>query len=235
VEKVVAKSVKLWFGRLYDSDDGQRRQAKRVLAGLTPADKKAVLDLVAFLKTDDPAYRYWAARGLSGIGPDAKEAVPALIQSLEDKDDDGRSWAVTALSSIGPAATDAVPRLIEHLQDSAFGIRQAVADALCRIAPTAPEVVPALVTALASDENRYVREEIVRALGHIGTPAAVAALIGTLIDHSRDVRWYAAIGLKMLGAKAKEAKDALRTLMATETDEGIQSQVEAALRRMENA
>jgi HEAT repeat protein len=235
VEEAVAKLVKLWFGRLHDSNEGQRRQARRVLAGLTPADKNAVVDLLAFLKTDDPAYRYWAARGLSGIGPDAKEAVPALIQSLDDKDDDCRFWAVTALSSIGPAATDAIPRLIEHLQDSAFGIRQAVADALSRIAPTAPKVVPALVTTLASDDNHYVREEIVRALGHIGTPAAVAALIGTLSDKSTDLRRYAAIGLKMLGAKAKEAKKALQTLMATETDEDIRNQAEVALRRMKNA
>lgn len=231
----MAKSVKLWFGRLHDIDEGQRRQARRVLAGLTGADKKAVLDLLAFLKSDDPVYRYWAARGLSGIGPDAKEAVPALIESLEDKDDDCRFWAVMALSTIGSAATDAIPRLIEHLQDSAFGIRQAAAGALSRIAPTAPKVVPALVTTLASDENQYVREEIVRALGHIGTPAAVAALIGTLTDHSSGVRRYAAIGLKMLGAKAKEAKEALQTLMTTETDEGIRSQAEAALRRVENA
>jgi HEAT repeat protein len=170
---------------------------------------------------------------LSGIGPDAQAAVPALIESLSDKDDDCRFWAVTALSSIGPAAADALPPLIEHLEDPAFGIRQAVADALSRIAPTATQVVPALVTTLARDDNPYVREEVVRVLGHLGTPEAVAALIGTLTDPSSEVRRYTVIGLKMLGAKAKEASEALQTLMENETDEGVRSQAKVALRRME--
>jgi HEAT repeat protein len=91
-----------------------------------------------------------------------------------------------------------------------------------------------LVKTLESDENQYVREEIVRALGRIGTADAVAALIGTLTDRSNDVRWEAAIGLKMLGRKAKKAREALQNLMIIESDENIRSQAEAALRRMKN-
>lgn len=231
----MTKSVKLWFSRLHDDDHDKRRQAKRVLAGLTPADKNAISDLLVFLKNDDPVYRYWAARGLSGIGPAAKVAVPALIESLNDEDDDCRFWAVIALSSIGPAAKAALSSLIEHLLDHAFGIRQAVADALSRIAPTSSEVVPALAMTFAREENHFVREAIVRALGHIGTKEAVAALIGTLTDHNGGVRRYAVIELKCLGAKAKEAREALQTLMTNESDEEIRSQAEVALRRMENA
>ncbi len=229
----MAKSAKLWFARLHDEDEGIRRKAKRVLAGLTSADKKAVPDLIAFLKSADSTHRYWAARGLSSIGPEATVAIPALIESLSDRDDDCRFWAVTALSSIGPAAKDATSQLIEHLQDSAFGIRQAVADALSLINPTAQEVVPALVKTLESDENQYVREEIVRALGRIGTKEAVAALIRSLTDHNSDVRLYAAIGLKMLGPKAKEARKALQTLMKNESDTSIRNQAEAALKSMD--
>ena len=229
----MAKSLKLWFSRLHDKDENKRRQAKSVLAGLTPDDKKCIPDLLAYLKCNDSAHRYWAARGLSAIGPHAKDAASTLIDALRDKDDDCRFWAIIALSSIGPAAKDATPRLIEHLHDRAFGIRQAAAAALSVINPAAREVVPALVRVLASDKNNYVREEIVRALGKIGTKGAVAALIGALTDDSRDVRWYAAIGLKMLGARAKEAKKALQTLMANESDELIRSQAEVALRRMQ--
>ena len=169
---------------------------------------------------------------MSGIGPDAKDAVPALIDSLRDDDDECRFWAVTALSSIGSAAKDAIPRLIEHLQDRAFGIRQASAQALSAIDPTAHVVVPALVRTLASDDSHFVREEIVRALGHIGTKEAVAALIDALTDDCEDVRWYAVIELKMLGANAREAREALQALMANERDERIRSQAKVALRRM---
>ncbi len=230
----MAKSVKLWFGRLHDNDESLRRGARRVLAGLTPADKKAVPDLLVYLKSNDPTSRYWAARGLSGVGPDAKDAVPALIESLKDENEDCRFWAVTALSSIGAEALDAIPPLIGLLRDSVFGVRAAVAGALVRIAPTAESVLHALVEMLETDENEYVREEVIRALGKIGTAGAVSALVNALNDRNLDVRRYAAIGLKMLGSKAKQAIPEIKRIMTTDLSDGVRGDLEIALNRMES-
>lgn len=229
----MAKSVTRWFDRLHDPDEQLRRKATRVLAGLTPDDKQAIPALIGYLKSSDPTFRYWAARGLSGIGKEATEAVPALVESLCDDNSDCRFWAVTALWSIGSEARDALPGLLERLQDPVFGVRQAAASALVSIAPTAEAVVPALVRMLQSDDNPYVRGEVIRALGKVETVAAAEALIAALTDADTDVRRWAGIGLKMLGAKVKQVVPEIRRILTTKLDTILRSDLAIALKRME--
>jgi HEAT repeat protein len=185
------------------------------------------------LNSGDTVFRYWATRGLSAIRPAANTAVPSLIAALEAHDPDFRFWVVTALSSIGSEARTAVPRLFGLLRDPAFGIRQAVAHALGQIDPEADALVPALLETLAADENEFVREEVIRALGRVGTPQAVNALVAALGDRDNDVRRWAAIGLKMLGSKAKHAIEDVRKALATNLDDIVRADLEIALQRME--
>lgn len=224
--------LKVWFSRLKNEDEKVRYRAGYMIGSLEPANKEFVPELIGFLRSEDATIRYWAARGLSSIGPEAHDAVTALTEASRDEDRDCRFWSVTALSSIGTEAKSAIPRLIELLQDPAFGIRQAAASALSDVGPTADGVVPALVETFRNDTNRFVREEIARVLGHIGTTEAVAALIGMLRDQEDGVRRYAVIALKMLGAKAKEAIPELSRIVGIETDKDIRSQAEVALKRM---
>jgi HEAT repeat protein len=226
-------SLKVWLDRLKDENETVRKRATRTFCAMSPADEKAVPELIDALNSGDNVARYWATRGLSGIGPAAKAAVPSLTEALHTDDADFRFWVVTALSSIGKEAQDAVPRLLELLQDPVFGIRQAVADALMQINPEANGVVPALVETLDTDENEFVREEVIRALGQVATPQSLRALVNSLGDRNPDVRRWAAIGLKMLGAKAKPVIQDVRKALATDLDDIMRDDLEIALQRME--
>jgi HEAT repeat protein len=93
-------------------------------------------------------------------------------------------------------------------------------------------VVLALLKTLETEQNRFVREEIMRGLGRIGTKEAVAALAGGLTDHKADVRREAAVALQGLGPAAREAIPALQALLASETDAEVRGPAEVALRRM---
>jgi HEAT repeat protein len=226
-------SLKVWLDRLKDEDEAVRKRARRTFCAMSPADKKAVPELIDALNSGDKVARYWATRGLSGIGPAAKAAVPSLTEALHTEDSDFRFWVVTALSSIGSEAQAAIPPLIELLHDPVFGIRQAVADSLIRIDPEANGVVPALVETLDKDENEFVREEVIRALGQIATPQSLRALVNALVDRNPDVRRYAAIGLKMLGFKAKPVIQDVRKALASKLDNIMRGDLEIALKRME--
>lgn len=63
------------------------------------------------------------------------------------------------------------------------------------------QAVKPLVKALAS-KKEWVRWEAAKALGQIGDPAAVQALITALEDNMFDVRWLAAEGLIAIGREA---------------------------------
>lgn len=187
---------------------------------------------LARLKNKDENTHHEAKRFLGGLTPSDREYVPGLTQALKSDDSEFRFWAATALACIRSEARDAVPELIALLQDEVFGNRQSAAHALGCIGPAANPAVPELVKALSGDRNMLVRQEIVRALGGIGTPEAITALIGALADPDQDVRRYAVISLKMLGSEAKEAIPALKQIMMSEKDQGIRDQVEAALKLM---
>ena len=63
-----------------------------------------------------------------------------------------------------------------------------------------PAVRP-LVEALAS-RKQWVRWEVAKALGQIGSPASAEALVRALEDAMFDVRWLAAEGLIVIGREA---------------------------------
>ncbi len=184
------------------------------------------------LKHEKADIRYEAKLLLGGLTPDDADYVPELIQALKGEDSECRFWAATALACIGSGAKDAVPEMIDLLQDQVLGNRQAAAHSLGCIGLDADPAVPALEKTLQHDRNQYVRREVVRALGGIGTQKAVAALIGALNDPDPGVRRCAVISVKILGSRAKEAIPALRHIMTKEKDQEIRRRAEAALRLM---
>ena len=136
---------------------------------------------------------------LGGLKRANQHAVSDHIAGLKSDDSKTRFWAAVALSSMGPRAKDAVPALIDRLQDQDFGNRQAVAHALGSIGPSADAAVPPLLRTLKDDQSEFVSQSIAQALGGIGTPAAVAALVEALDHQDSHVRCMAAISLKVLG------------------------------------
>ena len=79
----------------------------------------------------------------------------------------------------------------------------------------------------------FVREEVVRALGQVATPQTLRALVNALGDRNSDVQRWAAIGLKMLGIKAKPVIEDVRKALATDLDDITRGDLEIALKRME--
>lgn len=181
------------------------------------------------LKHADDGVRHRAKLVLGGLTPADKDAVAELVDALNRDDAETRFWAATALARLRSEACDAVPALVERLNDPAYGNRQAAAHALGRIGPEADPAVPALVRTLKADRNGFVRQDVVRALGEIGTPAAVDALAGALDDRDPEVRRCAAVALKTLGPKAKGAAQALSRRLGGETKRTVRDQIEAAL------
>jgi HEAT repeat protein len=164
--------------------------------------------------------------------PSTEELVSNLIAKLGDEDPQIRFRAVTKFYSLGPAATRAVPSLIQRLEDANQATRQLAAMVLTQIDPASDLVASALVARLELEELPQARHEIIRALGHTPTKQAVEALANALSEEDPKIRRYAAISLKVLGSKAKNAAPVLQRLMETETDEMVRMQATLALGRM---
>ncbi len=102
-----------------------------------------------------------------------EEAVPALAQQLNHDDDRVRKACALALAKIGsPAAAEPVRRALrdrspEVRMQAALGVGGRKSSALA---------MP-LVVAMEEEEDETVERELMLALGRIGSPAAVQALI----------------------------------------------------------
>ena len=102
-----------------------------------------------------------------------EDAVPELAAALDHSDERVRKVVATALAKIGTPST-AEP-LRRALKDKSPEVRIQVALGLGARRGTG--VVMPLVTVLQGEEDEAVRRELILALGRIGTPDAVQALI----------------------------------------------------------
>ena len=173
-----------------------RESAARAL-GLI-CDPRAVDGLLAALRDRDGAVRTVAAEALGLIGD--PKAIKGLMALFKDSSKLVRVSATIALTRIGEATVDP---LIEGLKDENFQVRLHSVQALGGITSDYPtgrswlqdsRPVPGLI-ALLKDKDRAVREDAAIALGMIGDPSAVPALIEALQDGQVKVRAIMALGM----------------------------------------
>ncbi|RMH93635.1 MAG: HEAT repeat domain-containing protein [Calditrichaeota bacterium] len=136
--------------------------------------------------------REYAARALGQLN--AREAIEELIPLLSDLVQEVRDAASEALIHIGAPAVDA---LIAALSDA--GAREMVARTLVGIGE--PAVEP-LCKVAEKGWFKHARRYAAWALGEIGDPRAVNALLVTYMDSDTEVRESAARALKRLGESA---------------------------------
>jgi HEAT repeat protein len=166
------------------------------------------------LRSEDQNLQNQAVYVVSTAGPAAKAAVPdlvALLKKLKPGDDTrGLRYTIAgALGNIGPDARPALPAITAMLDDK-FPAQQ-VASAVLAIGGGTEEQERAAVRILllASQKCRvsvllgdtaYLEKNAAKLIPHFAT---------LLKDNQGDVRRLAAMGLGMLGAKAKSTAGAL--------------------------
>jgi HEAT repeat protein len=156
--------------------------------------------LISDLGTKDGSVRIKARQSLVAIGD---PAVACLVEALSDPNELVRSEAAKALGQInvawGSHADSAtISALVADLGSKDGLVRVRARNSLVAIGEQA---VSLLVKALAS-KQQWVRWEVAKALGQIGSPASAQALVRALEDDMFDVRWLAAEGLIVMGREA---------------------------------
>lgn len=163
-------------------------------------DARAVDLLIAACRDRDGAVKSAVAEALGKIGDPG--AVPALIKLFKDSSKTVRETAGTALVAIGKPS---VGPLIDSFQDKDFVVRCHAARALGGMTSDyqtgrswvrESRVVEALIEAL-KDPDRAVREDATIALGMIGDPRAIEALLEAMKDGA--VKRHAIMSLGMIG------------------------------------
>jgi HEAT repeat protein len=188
------------------ADPAVRTNIMEVLAGLGPAAKPALDDLIKELGDADAEHASEAAVAIAAIGPDAAAAVPALRRLVADtKAAPGlRYSAAYALGRIGPAAKETLADL-RGLADTEDELMATVAVwAALKVAPEETSLferaIPLLRRALRA-ERHAVRLEAAVALGDIGPAAGSAIPLLELVaedDPAKDVRRAAAEAAKKI-------------------------------------
>jgi HEAT repeat protein len=191
-----------------------RAGAARTLGLLGAVAAGAVTDLVALLQDSASEVREQASQALVRIDVSrAGPAIPHLITCLESNDAGVRLDAVTLLGQMGRTAEPALPALRQALNDGAVSL--AAAHAMVAIdAAQAADAVPLLMAALGQHQS----QELLVALGRIGTQAAAAAplMVPCLRDQDSSIRLSAANAL--LRVAPEETTDAIQTLLNLVTD-----------------
>jgi HEAT repeat protein len=163
-------------------------------------DRRAVEALMLVCRDRDGAVKSAAAEALGKICD--PRAIPVLSKLFRDPSKTVRETAGTALISIGQPSVDP---LIECLKDKDYVVRCHAARALggmttdYQIGRTwvrDAKVVDVLIAAL-KDPDRAVREDATIALGQIGDPRAIDALIEAMKDGV--VKRHAIASLGMIG------------------------------------
>ena len=135
-------------------------------------------------------------------------AVPALAKRMTHSDERVRRAATSALVRIGSAGT--VEPLRRALQDTSAAVRLQAATGLEDA--RAKNLVPALTRLIEEEAHPEVQREMLHALGRIGNPDAVEALIrasepgrGLFKKKPISIRVEAIEGLRLAGGPASKA------------------------------
>jgi HEAT repeat protein len=153
---------------LRDSNLTVQESAAAILASI--GDARVADGLIASLASADWVVRMHAATALGRIGE--ARAVPALMPLLQDKVKAVREESSTALARLGPAA---LPVLVGALEHAEWLVRLHAVEALGKT--KSPEAVEPLLKLLFNDRDSSLKEDAVRALGEIGHASAVDFLL----------------------------------------------------------
>ena len=159
-------------------------------------DPEALRTLFDLLRSTHFLVRRTAVRALGQIG--SPLAVTPLLDAVTEDPALARD-VITALQRIGPEATPILRHDLDHLLDAAHSGRRGplVATALGLHGDLA--AAPILVRALEEGTQPSQRGAAAQALGEIGAPSAVPALLRALAHADTEVRVRAAVALGQIG------------------------------------
>ena len=143
-----------------------------------------------------------------------RPAIPFLVKLLGDNDLGKRAGAATALLRIDPdvGLAEAQPRLQSADPRMAISMAYALVRANVR-----PELAIPVLARLLKDDDHYLHNQSIKALGELGPPSVTAVSgLAELLRHDEDaeVRWRAAYGLVRIGPGAAAAVPALSEALA---------------------
>ncbi len=187
------------------------------IAGPSKERVRALADLLRLKEPCDGAAGYAAAE-LGKLGRQAKSAAPQLLDAVKHTDAHVRVEAAGALGRVGADREKVVAALIALLKDDPEReVRRSVAGALGEIGPAAAPAVPTLREALRGEGGGWwVAAD---AIGKIGGPDAVPALVEALGSKDNDVRLTAIKRLGELGGAAASAAEALKKARKSDSRE----------------
>ena len=170
---------------------------KEFVAQLNP---DSIESLINDLDSKDKSIRRRAHDSLIATG---ESGVSTLVKALSDPRDGVRREVGKLLDEIHVAWTNhadagTINALISDLSTKDGLVRMRARQALVTIG----EIASAALADALKGKNEGQRWEAAKALGQIGDPAAVGALVRTLEDEIFDVRWLAAEGLITIGKPA---------------------------------
>jgi HEAT repeat protein len=163
-----------------DTDPGVRRAVIDAIDNLE--DSRAVPSVSRALRDGDAEVRRAAADALGSMEDD--EAVPALLAAARDADAEVRHAVLEALGNLHDRR--AMGAFVGGLSDANVEVRRAAAQGIGNL-ENVRNVPPELVRAM-EDPDAEVRQGVANALGHIGDPAAVRALVAHVGDVNVEVR-----------------------------------------------
>ncbi len=182
---------------LEDADASVRAAAALALASSEAPD--ASLYLLSHLDDGDPEVRRAVISALEDLG-DARAVVP-LIGRIQEPRAPLRRQAIVALGTLGDAR--AASALIVALSDGDATVRAAAATSLGQL--RFQDAVYSLGALLETEADLEVQTAVLNALGAIGTPSALQAILGA----SSRRRWF---GARVERALASAGEGALPSL-----------------------
>lgn len=156
---------------LEDSEASVRAAAALALGSSRSPDASSFL--LGHLDDNDPEVRHAVLSALEQLG-DPRAVVP-LIGRIQEQRATLRRQAAAALGSLGDVR--AASALIVALADGDAGVRAAAAKSLGEL--RADDAVWSLKALLETEADPNVQDAVLEALGAVGSPSSVEALLGT--------------------------------------------------------
>lgn len=152
----------------------------------TPSAPAGAAAVTTLLRHRDAYLRHVAAEALFAYRDDARPALRQLTRALDDAVASVRAHAAYALGGIRPRSPKTTQRLIDKLSDPSDQVTAASAFALAHAGPLPERALDPLLALLPKMNFIGVRShDVIRAIGHVQSPRAIAELL-RLVDDARD-------------------------------------------------